>query len=497
MIDNIKMNLLGPYTFAENVLKERMEVASYYNFFEGKAKLNGQFLTELNKGQSWIVNTSLDYVPTQDVRNFTKKLLTKQARFMFGKSPDVLIKAYDSKFKDDADKLRQFLDTIFEKNEFWNDTFKAFLDCTIGKRILLRVQANPDEPISFHYHTMDEFTFEVDSTNYKRLTQVIIAYMEKDSATKENKEQIWYRWKYYYEGDTVMLIYGTYNGFGEPIEEETIDTMLDEIPCRVIINGGLTGDIEGKSDLVELIDLQNAYNHTTSDFRDALRFKMFEQPVFIDADSDSLQEIKIAPNAIIDLKSDPTTEERVAQASTLSSTFNFVEGTKIFLDDVKSDMLELMDMPKPEAVKDVPSAKALKFIFFDLISRCDEKWQEWGTAIRWLIKFSIKCIETFDLYPDEWEDIWSTLEYKILIKGNYPIPEDEADKKKTAIEEVVANVRSVHSYIKEMTDNEDVEEEYNNIIKEMQEMQDAQQSTFDKAMNSELNPNKANPNLNK
>lgn len=498
MIDNLynkmQMSLLGPYAFATDILKERNEVMALYNFYYGKSTVDNTFMNDFNKGQSWHQNISLDYKPTQDIRNHTKRLIRKQARFMFGVTPTILFKGLDRDKKTNIEELRKFVDTVLEDNEFWNDTFKAFIDCTIGKRVLLRIEANPKEPITIHYHTMDEFTFEVDKSNYKKLTQVIIAYMDKSTVDKVEKEQIWYRWKYYIENGTCMLVQGTYNGFCEPIDETIINTELDEIPCRVIINGGLTADIEGSSDIIELMDLQNSYNKTVSDFRDALRFKMFEQPVFIDADSESTENIKIAPNAIIDLKTDPTMENSRADAKMLSSSFSFVEGTKAFLELAKEDLYELMDMPKSSELKNVPSAKALRFTFFDLISRCEEKWLEWDSALKWLINNIIKYSIQFKLYNDEWDNSWNDLKFRIVFKHNYPIPEDESESKDIAIKEVAANVRSIKSYIRDLSDEEEVDIEYEQILKELEEFNGVGKDDFETTVNDEIddiNSNKA------
>jgi hypothetical protein len=483
-INNIQQQLLGPYVFCPEVLKERNEAAAYYNFYHGPASSDESVFNDLTKGQSWMVPAGLDFKPSQDIRNHTKKLLQKQARFMFGKPPDILFKPMDKKDKDKAEALRQFIDNIFEDNSFWSDTKKAFLDTTIAKRVLLRVQANPGQPIKLCYHTIDEFTYEVDPSDYKKVTQIIIAYMEKSTADKPYKDQIWYRWKYYMKNNICHLIHGTYNGLGEPIKETEIDTLLDEIPCKVILNGGLTGDIQGTSDLKDLIDLQDAYNHTLSDFRDALRFKMFEQPVFTDADSESLENIKIAPNAMIDLKTDPAAPENAkADAKMLSSTFNFVEAAKEFTSLTKADMYELMDQPRPEDVKQVPSAKALKFTFYDLIGRCEDKWQDgWEDAIKWMVKFILKCVKQFNLYPGIYDSTWNDLKFSIIVNHNYPIPEDEEDKKKIALEEIMSNVRSRKSYIKDFSDDEDFEGLYQEILTEIEEIQHAEQSMFQKSI---------------
>lgn len=494
------MNLLGPYIFAPEVLKERTEVYKYYNFFYGKTTVDEKtaFMNEFNQGQSWSVSADLDFTPTQDIRNHVKRIIKRQSRFMFGVSPTVMLKGYDKKDNDKAEELRQFIDkNIFEKNEFWDDTFKAFLDATICKRVLLRVEANPNEPITTHYHSMDEFTYEVDPKNYKKLVKVTIAYMNKEGEHKVDSQQVWRRWQYVLKEDGYCyLTYGIYDGQCNPIEEEKeINTMFTEIPCKVILNDGMLGDLSGSSDIRDLIDLQNSYNRTNSDYRDALKFKMFEQPVFIDASEDSTEDIKIAPNAIIELHTDPTLDSTArADAKMLSSSFSFVQGAKDFTDGLKNDMYELMDQPKPEDIKTVPSGIALKMTFYDLMSRCDEKWGAWESALKWLIRFSVKAIEQLGLYKDEYKSQWNKLDFKIVITHNYPIPEDEKENKTTGIEEVNANVRSIESYIKEFSDEEDYESEYNTILKEIKAVNNATQDDLEASVKDEIDDNNVNLN---
>lgn len=479
--NNISMNLLGVYSNNPDLLKERNEVLKYYYFYGGKAATPEDALHELTQGQSWIIPTDLDYVPSQDIRNHTKKLLQKQRRFMFGAKPDILFKPLDKKDKDNAEQKRMILDKILDDEDFWGKTSRAFLDCTIGKRVLLTVQANPDEEIVFKYYTMTEFTYEVDPNDYTKVNQVIIAYMDAETANKPLGEQLWHRWKYYMgENGHCFIESGVYNGFAEPIGEvENKDTLLDELPCRVIINGGLTGDIDGDSDVKELMDMQNAYNHVSSDYRDALRFRMFEQPVFTNADSNSLKNIKIAPNAIIDLQTDPAIEDgKSADAKMLSSSFSFKEPADSYLDRLKSDMYEIMDQPRPEDLRNVPSAKALRFMFYDLIARCEEKWLDWEPAIKWMVRFVAKCINQFNLYPDLQAKQYINTATNMVINHNYPIPEDEEAKKELAIKEVQGNVRSHKSYIRDYSDIEDEDGEWNEILTEQTDINNATQDQF-------------------
>ena len=103
--ENIKRVLLGVYAGSPEILKERVEIIQYYSFFNGPAKDDNN--NPFTMGQSWEVPEGLDFEPTQDIRNHTKKLLQKQQRFMFGQSPTVLVKPYDPRISDAAEGKRQ------------------------------------------------------------------------------------------------------------------------------------------------------------------------------------------------------------------------------------------------------------------------------------------------------------------------------------------------------------------------------------------------------
>lgn len=485
MMNLVSNNLLGIYAANPELLFERNEVQKYYNFFEGPAKTKEAAMFEDTRGQSWMQDSTLAYKPSQDIRNQTKKLMLKQKRFMFGVAPDVLMKPYDKKDKDAAEGKRTLIDKILESSNFWANTNKSFLDATIGKRVLLLVEANPDEPIRIKYFNMQDFTYEVDPNDYSTMTSVIIAYLEADTAKMVASKQIWHRWKYYMNESTgtCFLEAGLYNGSAEAlVQNEPHDTKLTQLPCRVILNGGLTGDIEGTSDIKDLMDMQNAYNKTLSDYRDALRFKMFEQPVFTNADSESLKDIKIAPNAIIDLQGEPSLSDGsvvvTPTAQMLSSTFSFQVAADAYLDRTIRDMYEIMDQPRPDQLANIPSAKALKFLFYDLMARCEEKWNDWEPALKWTINFIIECVEQFNLYSDDENTQFLQTATSIILEHNYPIPEDEDLKRELAIKEVTGNVRSHKTYIRDFSDIEDEDGEWNEILQEQGEINNAVKDQF-------------------
>ena len=513
IIEKMHKNLSGLHAQNAEYVKEMKEVINFYEFYDGHPDNFKELTSDTDYGQVWPVPDNLDYKPTREVRNHTKKLIDKQARFMFGVPPTITMKPFDKEQKNLAEEKRTIVDKILDDTDFWGNTFTAFLDATIGKRVLLSVVAQPGEPIQFRYFKMTEFNYTVDPNDCNKLQTVEICYQDECTVGKLKQEERWHRWLYEMRNGACWCTYEIVDGLGNTtfIEQPTIDengnelegevvqiplrqefnTKFSQIPCRVIKNGGLTGDTQGTSDVKDLIDLAKSYNRVASDYRDALRFKMFEQPVFIDADSEQLKGIKIAPNAIIDLKTDPaigdgTGTGRSAQATTLASTFNFAPAADSYLDRLKKDMYELMDQPLPEQLATVPSGKALRFMFFDLIARCEEKWREWDPAIKWVVKMIEEACFLCNLYPElKAKSVMQTVT-NVVISHNYPIPEDEEVAKDIAIKEVQANVMSHKTYIRKYGDVEDEQGEWEEIMAEMDELNSSLDAGFMQTVNSEL-----------
>lgn len=495
----MKKLLMNIYEEGADRLRERSNIIKYYSFFNGKAETEELLANPLYQGQSWKTPEGLDFTPSKDIRNHVKKLIQKQGRFMFGEEPDLLFKPFDKSQKDNAEAKRMFIDSVLVEMDFWGETYKAFIDSTIGKRVLMTVVANPGEPAAVRYYRSDCFSYKSDPMNYKKLSSVIIAFQDESTDGAAAEEQVWYKYKYYMEGVTCKLATSKWDGNGKSIEDEFItDTLLTEIPCKVILNGGLLGDGQGTSDVEDLMDLAAAYNKTYSDFRDALRFKMFEQPVFINASDESIESILIAPNAMIDLKCDPASPDKATDAKMLSSTFSFQNAAKEFLDGTKGDMYELMDQPRPEDIRSVTSAKAIKFVFYDLMARCQEKWKVWMPAIKWAVDFIVTVTDTLNLYEGEPGREALLTDGKIVINPRYPIPEDEETTKKIAMQEVETQVRSHKSYIRDFSDAEDEDGEFNEIIDETKALKESEADSFatnnpDPAIDPQADPTKKAP----
>ncbi len=454
--------------------KEREKVRVDYYFYKGrcedeaKAKHDKALL-----GQNWELQDNIGYIPTQEIRNKVKPLIKKQARFMFGKEPTITLKPKDIKDKEKCEELRQFIDKVFmdKTNQFWKKTRKAFLNSTIKKRVLLRVEANPNSPILIRYEDIEDFY-------YKEINNVLVEakFFEEDKKNiyaKEDSEKIYYIHRYYYnkleESEEISAFYQklTYKGdkLNEAIADEPIDTGFSIIPCWLIKNGGELNEEFGESDIEDLKDIQNNYNRTVSDYRDALRFEMFGAEAVIDGNQDDVNNFVIAPGALHAVKTDQQAAAQGKQAVVQRIEYSFSSSGAVnnYLDRSMQDMNFVLDMPSIKDMNNIPSAKAMKYLYNDLIARCEEKWSDWQPVFEELIHFIINAAKY--CYSDFKEE-WKSLEYTILFERNYPIPSDEEDKKKIGMDEVASGVRSKKSYIKEFTDEEDSEESYKEILEE-------------------------------
>ncbi|ASN68274.1 hypothetical protein 10S11_12 [uncultured Caudovirales phage] len=479
---DIKDKLLG---LSESEIKDREKSFSDLLFYIGECEDSQAACLDSNLlGQSWLNIDDLDYIPSQVIDNKVKPLINKQARFMMGVAPNLQFKPFDKELRKECEELKQFVDGILKANRFWSNTLKAFKIATITKRVLLRMEANPDQPVRLYYHDISEFSYELDSNDYNKLSKAIVVKIDNETQNESIENQIWYRYTYYMKGDNCWFKSETFigNQLEKPIDILDIDTKLSKIPCWLIANESDMVNKNGISDIKDLRPLQEQINARTSDFADALRFDMFTQTAIIDASEETTNKAKIAPNAMLPLAS---LQGKNAEVKKIESTFQNAEAVEKFLKRMDDSMHEKLDIPKPEQLKNVPSAKTLKYVYNELISRCSEKWNDWEPPIRAMIRLIINACGKFNCYED-WDHEWDSLLFNIVLKKNYPIPEDEDDKKRLAMEEVRANVKSHKSYIRDFTDDEDPEGVLKEIAEDIITITAAEQDQFQKALNEEL-----------
>lgn len=461
---------------------EREIIRKNYIFYDGKSKVPLKEIGEDKAllGQNWEVNDNCDYKPTQEIRNKIKPLLKKQARWMFGVEPTIKFNPDDKEAKDYCEELRKFIEDILDNNNFWTTTKKAFLEATIKKRVLLRIEANPSSPLVIKYESIEDFYYK--EKNGKLLFVTFFEEDDENALKESDSEKIYYLHTYYYKftkNNERQAWYKKEIYFNTEIQKDLtqeFDTGFSTIPCWLIKNSGELNDSFGESDVEELMDTQIQYNKTISDFRDALKFQMFGAEAVIDGKDDDVNKFSVAPGALHAVRTSEDAASAGKQALVQRLEYNMGNSAAVeaYLDRAESDMNFIMDMPRMKELSNIPSGKAMEYLYNDLIARCEEKWNDWIPAFQGLFNF-IKEVSNV-CYPGIYKEEWNKLSYSTLFEHNYPLPSDEESKKKLAMSEVDSGVRSHQSYIKDFTDSENVEDSWNQILEEKAQMANAQDS---------------------
>ena len=500
---DVKLNLLGLTTEEKTELNEIKEDYMFYfgAFTKEQVKEYKDKTDKSQLGQSWFIDDKLDYVPSQVVDNITQELIKKQARFFLGREPNLLFKLKDKKIgtdnKEEKEKLEQFrmfIDEILENNSFWPDMLKNFKLASITRRILVRLEANEGEPIKIHSHDVCDFSYSLDSQgDLNRLR--LVSYLGYD---EEEEDHMFARYTYYLESNVdgsdvrcMMLTEEFYSSDTiNPIggKQDPVRTIYTRIPAVLFFNERDLFNPTGISDIQQLKGLQNQYNRRFSDFADALRFNMFGSTSIIDGDPEDVNNITVAPGSIIAVGTENTAKDsnKQAQIKIIESNFSNAEPVEKFLEMIRNSMGDKLAIPRKDALKEIPSAKALKFIYNDLIARCDEKWKDWEPGIFKLIKLIIESCDKLNCY-DDFDKSFLNLDYSMILKKNYPIPDDEEDAKRLAMEEVQANVRSHRSYIKDYGSDEDYEELFKEVIEDNQRINESTMDPISRVLADEQN----------
>lgn len=451
--------------YGSTLLSEFREIIGYYEVYD--------------KGASFTKENKTDFTPSDLRFKESRKLINKEARFLFSKHPDFWVNVpYDKESVSEQVKetakqqtavLQSYVDNVLEKTNLFSKLVKAAKDCFIGKRVAYFVNFDEErQRIMIDFVPSLEFVFETDPDDTSRITKIITFYTVKDSQNKT--EQRIYKKKYWLEEDGVCWINETlFNGIGEVIEEITPDRatkFVNVIPAGVIINDGLTGDLDGVSEIEELQDSESWFSRISNGDIDSERCGMNPIRWARDMNPSTTKGLSIAPGAFWDLASDPNAPDGVTgEVGMMETSLNYTNAVNSTLSRIRSSMLESLDVPdvSAEALKGVVSSgKTLRAIYWGLIVRCDEKMLAWRPALKNIVNL---IIEGGKLYPQSAKTYTQiTLpdaKYEVTVDNQYPLPDDEADEKQIDLAEVNAQTMSKLAYMKKwrnLTDTEAMEE---------------------------------------
>lgn len=456
--------------FGSHVLTEMSEIIGFYKVYEKGA----EFTAEGSNG---------DYVPADLRYKQATSLINKEARFLFARTPDLWVRTEGDTDKDRETRtqLQSLVDKVLQANGFRAKLIKAAKDCFIGKRVGYMVNFNEvKQTIKVNFLPSLEFVYETDPEDTERLTKFVAFYITVDTENKNNQRI--YRKKYWMQNGFCWIEEGLYNGIGELVEAITTAraTKFTYIPAGVILNDGLTGDMDGESDLQGLDDFESWYSRIANANIDSERKGMNPVRYAIDMNPNSTKNLSVAPGAFWDLQTDQAlaSENGQGKLGVLETTPGYTNDLNYTLSRIRSAMYEQVDVPdvSPDALKGVVSSgKTLRAIYWGLIVRCDEKMLAWGPALERIVEL---IIEGSRLYPGSARGYvsWSIPEipFEVEVTNQYPLPEEEAEEKTIDLAEVEAQTMSRRSYMKKwrnLTDDE-ADEELRQIAREREILED-------------------------
>lgn len=458
-MQNIIMTELGGL-YGSEVLKEMNEIIKLYDIYDGP-------------GQDWIVQEE-DYIPTRKKTNYIKKLIKEEARFLFGKTPTFTVKVNEDSLQDQTEEINKYISKLLKNNLFEDKLIKGARDCFVGKRIAIKLHADTvTKTIRVMFVPSLEFIYEPFEDRVDELKKII--FFHQMNQEQDKSKQIIWKQKYEMINGKCILNEGFYTGNGDLLETlaVNVDLKLSGIPAYVILNDGLSGDLKGESDVEELIDNAITYNKLASEDIDALRRGMNRIIYGVDVDPKSSENFKLKPGAYWDVSTDIVADGKQAQINTIATDFGYDTRMENALNRIKSDMHEVLNIPminNADMVGMMTSGKTMKALYWQLITRCEEKMKSWKPALEWMVRAILEMTEVYNI-----EKLPQLKEFEVEVENQYPLQEDEDNEKALDMQQVNTQVMSRKTYIKkwQTTTDEVAEEELKQIQLEKQMLEDS------------------------
>ena len=458
-MQNIIMTELGGL-YGNEVIKEMNEIIKLYDIYEGT-------------GQNWIVNEK-DYTPTKKKTNYIKKLIKEEARFLFGKTPIFTVQVEDDKYQDQVEEINKYINKLLKDNLFEDKLVKGARDCFIGKRVAIKLHADTiTKTIRVMFVPSLEFVYEPFEDRVDELKKII--FFHQMNQEQDKSKQIIWKQKYEMVDGKCILNEGFYNGNGDLLETlaVNVDLKLSGIPAYVILNDGLSGDLQGESDVEEILENGIAYNKLASEDLDALKKGMNRIIYGTDVDPEASKHFKLKPGAYWDVSTDIASDGKQAQIGTIDTDFNYDTRMENTLNRIKSDMHEVLNIPminNSDLQGMMTSGKSMKALYWQLITRCEEKMMSWRPALEWMIRAILEMNEVYAITT-----LPKLENFDVVVENQYPLQENEDEEMTLDLQKVNAQTMSRKTFIKKWASVADdiAEEELKQIQLEKQMLEDS------------------------
>lgn len=458
-MQNIIITELGGL-YGNEVIKEMNEIIKLYDIYEGT-------------GQNWIVDEK-DYTPTKKKTNYIKKLIKEEARFLFGKTPIFTVQVEDDKYQEQVEEINEYINKLLKDNLFEDKLVKGARDCFIGKRVAIKLHADTiTKTIRVMFVPSLEFVYEPFEDRVDELKKII--FFHQMNQEQDKSKQIIWKQKYEMVDSKCILNEGFYNGNGDLLETlaVNVDLKLSGIPAYVILNDGLSGDLKGESDVEEILENGIEYNKLASEDLDALKKGMNRIIYGTDVDPEASKHFKLKPGAYWDVSTDIASDGKQAQIGTIDTDFNYDTRMENTLNRIKADMHEVLNIPminNSDLQGMMTSGKSMKALYWQLITRCEEKMMSWRPALEWIIRAILEMNEVYAI-----NTLPKLESFDVVVENQYPLQENEDEEMTLDLQKVNAQTMSRKTFIKKWANVADdiAEKELKQIQLEKQMLEDS------------------------
>ncbi len=472
ILNELSSGPYGPY-----VTQRLAEIQKWYQIYEEGAEFNIEDVGEDNEEKK--------FTPTELRSKKIKRLINKQAEFMVGKPPDIKVTCPDEEKTDDGKPnetaMQEYLKEVLKKNLWSGKLLKGAKDCFIGGKVAVKVNVTPDK-LGIMFVPADGFLYETEPDDIDIISKVILFYCVTPDDEDKTRQQ-WWRQRYRMENGKCFVAESLHDGYGEVIEGYEIedrDTGLDRIPVYVIVNDGVSGDMDGDSDVGTIQEEDSWYSKMRSANLDTVRKTMNAITWVSGAKPDAIKKLVNEPGVVWDLQADPVLDGKTPTTGTIENSFSYGETYKDTLSNINENMHDSLGIPDLSLEKTqglMTSGKGLKMLYWPLICRCEAKWMAWKPALEWLAELLLYAAEVFPGLKSIYGD-FQRADHIITVENQYPLPEDEAEERALDLQEVGTG-RSIKSYLKEwggpdhkgMTD-EEADAEIEQMVKEMRMLEE-------------------------
>lgn len=466
----IVQELSGPY--GPQVTEQINQIRRWYEIYTTGTEFETDEATE-------------DFEPTRLRAKKIKRLISKQAEFMVGKPPEIKISCPEEEKtengKPNESAMQQYVNKVLKKNLWSDKILKGAKDCFIGGKVALKVSVSEGK-LGIMFIPADGFIYETEPDDVDILKRVVLFYCVDDSEKKD--EQRWWRQRYRMENGKCYVSESLHNGFGEKLPDygvEDQDTKLDRIPVYVIVNDGISGDMDGESDVDTIADEDQWYNKMRSANLDSIRKTMNQIVWTSGVDPKAFEKLKNTPGVVWDLQADPVLHGTPPSVGTIENSFAYNGAYGDMLGNINEAMHDSLGIPDLSLEKTqglMTSGKGLKMLYWPLICRCDAKWAAWKPALEWMAELLLHAAEVFPGLRKIYGD-FQPADHLVTIDEQYPLPEDEAEERALDLQEVGIS-RSIKSYLMEwggpdhkgLTDDE-ADEEIDQMVKEKRMLEES------------------------